>query len=370
MLPYLLLAMQGGGAYGSYQAGMLFEYFKQGGQPYDGGYGVSVGGLNVAQLFGTPESTLEASKLAQPGNAKELTRLWETEIASNESVFKAHKATRVAARTARALLGRGLAGDLAVAALQEKNSVHDTEPLRALLSRYLGHKRWPEHVYVGAVHTQTGEFIEIPLHAPTHSLSAVEAVLASAAIPIVFPAVGDFVDGGVTDVTPLRQVFRRFNDHRRERADRGLSPQPLELHILRASAFPQPEAGPFDRLDKVLMRTLTLFVNNTDREDYERAIMINDVMGRLALPPVATSPEVTEAFAVYRERYALIDAYIIGPSKNEMGQFSDSARHFSRSAVKKGIELGRRRMHDFLHHKDDYLLEVVHMNDDVPKLPR
>ncbi|MBK8127379.1 MAG: hypothetical protein IPK53_00170 [bacterium] len=53
-----------------------------------------------------------------------------------------------------------------------------------------------------------------------------------------------------------------------------------------------------------------------------------------------------------------------------MGQFSDSARTFDKDAVKSGLKLGRRRMADFLKNKDDYLLEVVHFNDDVPKLPR
>lgn len=370
MNPYLLLAMQGGGAYGSYQAGMLAEYFERGGQPYDGGYGVSVGGLNVAQLFGTSDGSLETSKIAQAPNAARLATLWESEISANASVYIPHAATGALTVSVRKLLGKNLHGDLAVAMLRKQASVYDTSPLRKLLHKHLGHKKWPDNVCVGAVQLQTGEFTEMALNAPPRGMSAVDAVMASAAIPIVFPPIFNFVDGGVTDVTPLRRVFKQFNEQRKARAERMLSPQPLELHILRASAFPAPDAGPFERVVGVLERTLTLFVDNTDREDYERAVLINDILGRLNRSCVSTSPEIASAFQDYKERYSLVDAYVIGPSKSEMGQFSDSARTFDKDAVKSGLKLGRRRMADFLKNKDDYLLEVVHFNDDVPKLPR
>ncbi|MBK6766792.1 MAG: hypothetical protein IPG71_10885 [bacterium] len=139
MPPYLLLAMQGGGAYGSYQAGMLAEYFAQGGQPYDGGYGVSVGGLNIAQLFGTHDGTLATSKQQQAINAHELAVLWETEIASDESVYVPLKTTGLLTEGARKLLGRNLRGDLAVAVLRKADSVYDTAIAQAVGER-LGNK--------------------------------------------------------------------------------------------------------------------------------------------------------------------------------------------------------------------------------------
>jgi len=369
MLPYLLLAMQGGGAYGSYQAGMLAEYFEQNGQPYDGGYGVSVGGLNVAQLFGTPEGTLEASKLAQPANAAQLEQLWKTEISDNSSVYRSFPAAGPLTGSARKLLGRSLQGDIAVAILRKKSSVYDTSPLRKLLTKHLGQKNWPDNVCVGAVNLRSGMFEEIPLRTP-QGMTAIDAVMASAAIPIVFPPVKNYVDGGVTDVTPLRRVFKQLNEHRHAREDRGLSPQPPELHILRATAFPQPDAGPYERVIKVLERTLTLFVDNTDREDYERAVLINDILGRLDHAGAGEGADVAKAFDYYRKRYSLVDAYVIGPSKDEMGKFSDSARSFTKSAVSEGIKLGRRRMKHFLKNKDEYLLETVHFREDVPKLGR
>lgn len=359
--------MQGGGAYGSYQAGMLAEYFAQGGQPYDGGYGVSVGGLNAAQLFGTNDGTLATSKQQQAINAHALAVLWETEIANNESVYVPLKTTGLLTEGARKLLGRNLHGDLAVAVLRKADSVYDTRPLRKLLEKRLGGKRWHDPVRVGTVPLVGGRFEELSLAAPPEGMTAVDAIMASAAIPIVFPPIKGYVDGGVTDVTPLREVFAQFR-RMREAAPANHAPQ--ELHILRASSFPSPKAGPFDRVVEVLERTLELFVDNTDREDYERAAFVNELAGKFARAAQSHDREVCNAFTELHERYAVIDTYVIGPSKSEMGKFSDSARNFSRDAVKEGIRLGRRRMNHFLNNKDDYLLEVVLFNDDVPKLGR
>ncbi|MBK6766793.1 MAG: hypothetical protein IPG71_10890 [bacterium] len=198
-------------------------------------------------------------------------------------------------------------------------------------------------------------------------MTAIDAIMASAAIPIVFPQIKGYVDGGVTDVTPLREVFAQFR-RVREAAPNQHAAQ--ELHILRASSFPGPKTGPFDRVVEVLERTLELFVDNTDREDYERAAFVNELAAKFARAAQSHDREVCRDFSDLHERYAVIDTYVIGPSKSEMGKFSDSARSFTKDAVKEGIKLGRRRMNHFLNNKNDYLLEVVLFNDDVPKLGR
>lgn len=368
--PYLLLAMQGGGAFGAYQAGMLAEYFARGGQPYDGGYGVSVGGLNVAQLFGTSDGHPASSRKQQPQNAVRLAELWDAEISNNASVYVPLKTTGVLTEGARRLLGRNLPGDLAVAILRKADSVYDTKPLRRLLEKHLGNKKWPDAVKVGMVNLQFGRFDEVALNQPLPGMTAIDAIMASAAIPIVFPPVKGYVDGGVTDVTPLREVFAQFRKAREEQALARLPVQEQELHILRASAFPQPGTGPFNRVVPILERTLELFVDNTDREDYERAAFINELAAKFDLASRSSDRKVCEQFADLHRRYAVIDTYVIGPSKSEMGEFSTSARSFTREAVREGIKLGRRRMADFLKHKQDYLLEVVLFKDDVPRLPR
>lgn len=368
MQPHLLIALQGGGAYGSYQAGMLDEYFRQKGQPYDGGYGVSVGALNVAQLFGTKSGTPEASLREQPANAAKLAELWQKEITGNESVYKPYRSTGVVTEGARRILGKGIFGDLAVAALRKQPAVYDTKPLRALLEKNLAGRKWPRAVEVGAVNLELGRFFEIPLSAPSHGLTPLDAVMASAAIPIVFPPIEGFVDGGVTDVTPLRSVFNHFREVRDERRSRNQPEIRQELHVYRASSFPQPKRGPFDRVVKVLERTLEIFVDNTDREDYERAAFINELAGKMHCTQVSADKKVKSEFVSWHRKYGLIDIYVIGPSKNEMGKFSDSSRNFSPKAIREGLILGRRRMADFLQNRDEYLLEVVLFNDDVPEL--
>ncbi len=370
MNPYLLLAMQGGGAYGSYQAGMLAEYFALGGQAYDGGYGVSVGGLNVAQLFGTSDGDLGTSRAQQAQNAAQLVELWEKEISSDASIYVPRETSGLLTEGARRLLGKNLHGDLAVAVLRKTDSVYDTKPLRKIVEKHLNGKKWHDAVRVGAVHLEQGEFVEIPLAHPPQGMTAVDAVMASAAIPIVFPPVKGYVDGGVTDVTPLSEVFGQFRKARNRHVSSGFAVAPQELHIMRASAFPSPQPGTYNRVVSIIERTLEIFVDNTDREDYTRAAMINEFASRLDETLSKASPDVLSAFAEFRSHYSLIDIYVIGPSKSEMGKFSDSARSFSKSAVKEGIRLGRRRMADFLKNKDDYLLEVVLFRDDVPGLPR
>jgi predicted acylesterase/phospholipase RssA len=370
MNPHLLVALQGGGSYGSYQAGMLEEYFAQGGQPYDGGYGVSVGALNVAQLFGTKSGSYDDAMKQQPENAKQLAELWRTEISGDDSVYKPHRSSGVVTEGARRILGNNIFGDMAVATLRKKPAVYDTTPLRKLLERNLSGKKWPRAVEVGTVSLELGRFFEIPLHKPLEGLTAIDAIMASAAIPIVFPPIEGFVDGGVTDVTPLRSLFQHFRDVREERAVRSQPTIKQELHVMRASSFPVPKAGPFDRVTKVLERTLQIFVDNTDREDFERVAFINELANKMHCTQRSDDPRVKDEFVAWHEKYAVIDTYVIGPSKAEMGKFSESARSFSRTAIREGLRLGRQRMADFLKHKEDYLLEVVLFQDDVPELPR
>ena len=349
---------------------MLEEYFATSGQPYDGGYGVSVGALNVAQLFGTESGTYDAAIRQQPENAKQLAELWRTEISSDSSVYIPHRSTGVLTEGARRLLGKSIFGDMAVATLRKQPAVYDTMPLRKLLEKNLAGKKWPRAVEVGTVNLESGRFLEVPLHKPLAGLSAIDAVMASAAIPIVFPPIHGFVDGGVTDVTPLRSLFQHFREVREERAARNQPVQSQELHVLRASSFPLVHQGPFDRVTKVLERTLEIFVDNTDREDFERVAFINELAGKMHCTQISDDTHVKNEFIAWHQKYAVIDVFVVGPSKSEMGKFSDSARSFTKSAVREGIKLGRRRMADFLKHKEDYLLEVVLFQDDVPELPR
>ena len=117
-------------------------------------------------------------------------------------------------------------------------------------------------------------------------------------------------------------------------------------------------------------RTLEIFVDNTDREDYERAAFINELAGKMHCTQHSPDTKVKDEFISWHKKYAVIDTYVIGPSKSEMGKFSDSARSFSPKAIREGLRLGQQRMLDFLVNKDDYLLEVVLFNDDMPELPR
>ena len=165
--------LAGGGSRGAVQVGMLSELVDRGIRA-DRVYGASVGAVNGAAYCGDPT----------PEGMKRL-----------ESVWRGLSGARVFPRS----LGHG-----PWTFLQQRPSVHSAAGLREVIEEGLAYERL--------------EDAEIPLEVVTTSLSdgrerwltsgpVVEAVLASAAIPAIFPPVrvdGDLlVDGGVVNNVPI-----------------------------------------------------------------------------------------------------------------------------------------------------------------------
>lgn len=165
--------LSGGGSLGSVQAGMALALIERGIVP-DLLVGTSVGALNAAFLARGP--SLEA--------AQQLAEVWSR--LHRRDVFPLP-----GPRAIRALAGRD-------------DHLLDVAPLRRLLRSHLFYSRledapWPVAVVATDVVTGTEVVLERG--------DAVEAVLASAALPGVFPPVTvddhQLIDGGVVNHTPI-----------------------------------------------------------------------------------------------------------------------------------------------------------------------
>ena len=165
--------LSGGGNLGAVQVGMLLALADRGVSP-DLLVGTSVGALNAAYVAADPS----------PAGVRRLADVWTS--LRRRDVFPT--------RATGALLAVG----------GRRNAFLDARPLRRLIERHVPYDRledapWP----VSVVTTEVTSGREVVLSRGP----AVDAILASAAIPAVFPPVDVeghvLMDGGVVNQTPL-----------------------------------------------------------------------------------------------------------------------------------------------------------------------
>jgi NTE family protein len=208
----IALVLQGGGALGSYQAG-VHEALAEGGYLPDWVAGISIGAINAALIAGN----------APEHRVARLRAFWETVTAPSAfwpdlpgpafALWRQH-----AAATAALLFGQpGLFARWKPAAWLRHGcpaSGYDTAALRGTLERLVDFDRinaGPTRLSVGAVNVRTGalryfDSAEMKL-GPEH-------VMASAALPPGFPAItidGEaYWDGGIVSNTPLEYVLSYY----------------------------------------------------------------------------------------------------------------------------------------------------------------
>jgi NTE family protein len=216
----IALVLQGGGALGSYQAGVYQALLEANLQP-DWVAGISIGSINAAIIAGNP-----------PEKAVEMLRgFWESITTAppgfwwNGWLFELARG-----EIARSLLNQmnafsavigGAAGffELRVpapwlhpAGCPEATSFYETKLFRATLERFIDFDRinaGSTRISLGAVNVRTGNFVYFDN--TTHVIGP-EHVMASGALPPGFPAVeieGEhYWDGGLISNTPLEWVVR------------------------------------------------------------------------------------------------------------------------------------------------------------------
>jgi predicted acylesterase/phospholipase RssA len=152
--------------------------------------------------------------------------------------------------------------------LRRGDGLNDTEPLRRLLERSL-EPTWfawlqsPAAPVVYAVYTnyRTGEKVTVTARDPGMDRDRfIAALVASASVPVFMePAFIDgdaCFDGGVRDIVPCEQAV-------------GFGAETIVPIMLDPVA--PPPAMPLGRLDRVLVRTISLLMHETGRNDLERA---------------------------------------------------------------------------------------------------
>ena len=179
MPPKVAFALSGGGSLGAVQVGMITALYERGVVP-DMLVGTSVGALNAGYL---------ANREPSLRTAKELAEVWESLRRSD--VFPAQPF-------------RGL-----LALFGQRDHLVPNDGLRELLREHLAMKKIEESkmpLTVIATDLVTGREVELT------EGSAQDAIMASAAIPGIFPPVrwNDMilVDGGVSNYTPLAPALR------------------------------------------------------------------------------------------------------------------------------------------------------------------
>ena len=206
----IALVLQGGGALGSYQAG-VYAGLSQAGYLPDWVAGISIGAINAAIIAGNPAETRE----------DQLRAFWEqiTETAVGWPIgpFTASNAVMQKAAAQTALLF-GQPGFFTPRKVldwitpRRPVSFYSTDALKTTLERLVDFDRinaeTEPRLSVGAVNVRTGRFAYFD---STKTKIRAEHIMASGALPPGFPSVeidGEhYWDGGIVSNTPLAYVL-------------------------------------------------------------------------------------------------------------------------------------------------------------------
>lgn len=298
------LVLSGGGARGSFEAGVIAA--------------LQDAGLHPHVLSGTSAGALNAAGLAAGFDAERLSELW-TSVRDRD----VYRLRRDVWRLARpwGLLSRGNIPSRLLASIGWTWYLH-TAPLRRTLVEALGGERVPvvdgRIVTVSAVEKSTGELVRFTSAAPPPRHAGpryrvvdlhVDHLMASAAIPLAFrPATVDgerFWDGGIVANTPLAPA---------------LAYEPDAVIVVTTATLTRPAPRP-----RHLGEAFSLLIDNLLRHS-----LLSDLARARALNVVARhAPQVTTARDV--------DFLVIEPHGLDLGE---SLRFDPRQAAR-NITLGR-----------------------------
>lgn len=243
------VVMSGGGARGAFELGALDFLINDRKLDFEVIAGVSVGALNAAVLaqgkgyFGLRDR-LETLK-----------QMWFG-IEGNDDVYRER------------FLGK-------VLVFLSKDSIYDPEPIKEKIARYLDPAALEasgKQFRAGDVSLESGAYRSID----QRSGDVRDRVLASATMPVAFPPVpvaGEHaVDGGVRNITPLKEAFAGL-----EAAGGGRPEDPDEMYVLLASPLAvKSAAGTRWSNGRVIgLRALDILLNEIFREDLELAMAVN-----------------------------------------------------------------------------------------------
>ena len=284
------LVLQGGGALGAYQAGVVEALAGAGLWP-SWVAGISIGALNAAIVAGNPPER----------RVERLHAFWRTICQSpwwpsmptppwfDETAWPMAVRNGLSGLAAWRALVEGQAGffrpRLPTSLLQThagpaSTSWYDTAPLRATLERLVDFDRINDprgmRVSVGAVNVRTGNFTYFD---NTRERLRPEHFMASGALPSGFPAVeidGEFYwDGGIVSNTPLYQVLT-------ERPHRDMLVFQVDLWSA-LGELPRDMAGVAERVKDIQYSSRTRLVTEYMHQSREQQRLLHALMA--LVPP-------------------------------------------------------------------------------------
>jgi len=287
------LVLQGGGALGSYQAG-VYEGLAEAGIEPNWVAGISIGALNAAIIAGNaPEHRVDRLRAFWRHICRQpwLPSLFPYEIMADAAQhwpdplriwFDGIEAARALVEGQNGFFSPRLwPGGFVQPEGAHSASYYDTRPLKATLERFADFDRINRHqemrVSVGAVNVRTGNFVYFDN--ATTTLRA-EHFMASGALPPGFPAVeidGEYYwDGGLVSNTPLAKLLR-------DKPRRNALIFQVDLWSARG-ALPETLEAVATRQKDIQYSSRTRFITDYMSEQQHYRQMLSDV---LALVPAA-----------------------------------------------------------------------------------
>lgn len=219
MPPRRVLVLQGGGALGSYQAGVYQALCQHGFEP-DWVAGISIGAVNAALIAGNPPEQRRV-RLREFWERVTAPVPWQPLLPGDQAraLFNNASAALIATFGVPGFFRPRLPGAaLWPGGAPEDLSYYDTTPLRETLLKLVDFDRingGDVRLSVGAVNIRTGNFVYFD---NTKQKIGPEHIMASGALPPGFPPVeidGEYYwDGGIVSNTPLDYVLAE--EHRQD----------------------------------------------------------------------------------------------------------------------------------------------------------
>ncbi len=241
------LVISGGGAKGAFAVGVVKHIYKK---YRDTGWFNITGGSSTGSLI-SPMAALMAAPDPMGSEAMDTlehiyTHVSTSDILEKQNIFE--------------LIGR-------------QDCLNESDPLNDLLHRLFRPKwfKWLQrreapYCYVVYTNYQDGQKLAVsPKDKGMTRERFIQAMLASASVPVIMEAtiIGDDVcyDGGVRDLLPFGKAI-------------SLGAETIMPVFLDPEEFSKTRSR-FRRMDKVLLRTLSILVDEAGRNDFEMANLIN-----------------------------------------------------------------------------------------------
>lgn len=339
--------LSGGGSRGCFQVGFLYGLFHNRPDPgtddfhFKGWVGVSTGALQASWIGHKSPGDSEGLSGQQSVSTQSLKDIW-IGLEGNASIFYRWRNNlwTWALRKIIPKLSSELK-DLAMAVLRKKPSVYNNSPLHELLKKHLQDAQWNSaSTFVGVTDYCSGKYQDVELKGQ----EAIPNILASTAIPIVFPGVNGLFDGGARNITPLKKGIRLlFSQGRRPDTE-------YELYVILTGPRGVPETTEkYDHILEVGNRTYSIIMDEMFVEDLEEAAWINQFVDflnsvRQANPQIQIPEEYT--------KYEKLKIYLIEPQSDMVPK---DAKKFDPDEIRHGIECGEQKAKEFIEDPDKFL---------------